>query len=232
MFLHACYGEVNQLNYSNPYIADRIGRQITIMSKLVRQGKKTHQFRGVGPNIATSVAWVGALANRLCIFIDNDVEGWNWTVRRAEFWYRYPGVCPKCGSSPCACGTGIRKEITPGQRLTRSPSILTVQDYQRMLHGIYPKNTLEETFWHLFEEISELSDSVTNFAATHDKLHLENAKLELMDVLAHLCAAATLTGFDVATELSLLFEGNVCMECHQPKCVCDFTIAKPVVIKR
>lgn len=66
------------------WLAEEIGE----LAKAVRKGSREEQVHELGDTLA----WLASLANQLDITLDEAVG-------------RYRSGCPRCGTSPCRCGS-------------------------------------------------------------------------------------------------------------------------------
>jgi NTP pyrophosphatase (non-canonical NTP hydrolase) len=220
-FIKKCYGVVNDRNYSNVQLASKIQRYATISTKKIRQQRN----REIGSNLAMTLAWTVALANRLAIELD--------TPKGGEIWQRYPLVCPYCNEAPCACsGTRSKERIVDMSHkpstLEKPTNLRSVYSYQQMFKRIYPNNKAMDTCQHLLEEVSELEEAVQIHNSTHKLSAFEDILDELVDVVANLCGVASTHHLELGLEVARLFRGECCVKCNKPVCECGYTVATPV----
>ena len=146
----------------------------------------------------------------------------------SELWRRFPGVCPYCGHAPCLgplCknGTARRKrKIVPSVSRPH-----TLHGFQEMFARIYPYNlrTLKVAAPHLLEETVEVNTALRDLGSRNDPKDLEEARLELTDVITTTFAVANAMRFSLAQEMEKWFSRG-CPGCHKSPCTCGYAIMK------
>jgi NTP pyrophosphatase (non-canonical NTP hydrolase) len=205
------YGVQNDRNFEAADMASRIHSYITRVLKAVRKNNTEHACY----HLAMGFSWSLALANRLHINLDD------------QMWERFPGYCPYCLKTPCSCKERAEER---GQRQPIGERPTTLRQFQNMLRGIYPNNTLKDAAMHLAEESGELGENVEFFRGTHDPEHFNEIVIELVDVVTNICAVASCLGVDLAVEMEHNM-GDGCPKCHESPCGCGYTVAKSVSIR-
>jgi NTP pyrophosphatase (non-canonical NTP hydrolase) len=199
------YKEVNDRNYDAARMVSRLHRYTARVLKAVRKGK----VNDIPYPLSMALSWACALANQKHIGLE------------AELWKRFPGVCPYCGGCVCDCGEERAAERKIVATTATQPASL--RELQSMLARIYPKNTLRDAAMHLTEELGELDEAVEHFTGTHNSQIFDEIIVELVDVIANLCAVATCANLDLALEMEKIFCKG-CPICRKLSCACGFTI--------
>ncbi len=180
-------------------------RSTTKLLKAVRKGKQERINNG----LIAGVGWVIAIANRLSIDIEK------------ELLVHFPGVCPYCGKKPCDPSfhdSNGRKDLS---HLHGTLPPQSFHQDQLMWAGIYPENTLSESAQHLVEEAAEVLVAMHAFLGTHDPDLFHDIGMELVDVLAHLCAVASCSKFNLSEGVIEKYRHG-CPWCGPRSCICTF----------
>lgn len=206
------YLTVNDRNYNTADMVTRLHRYSTHLLKAVRREKVDM----IPYHLSMAFSWLMALANRLHIAVED------------ETWKRYPNSCPYCVSEVCVCKERPNERGIPKVNADKEPA--TMEEYQRMFERIYPANTLQSAVWHLNEEIGELDEALEHYRGTHQKGLFGDIVEELADVFANICAVATCSKINLASEMADIFS-NGCPKCFSWQCRCGFVIAKAPTIR-
>lgn len=207
------YGATNGQEYSDMQMLLRITQSIGKVSKSFRQNNLINRAK----YLCMTFSWALAFANK------HDL------VLADEIWKYFPDICPYCNSGVCkgVAFDGRRMVITQSRP---RPEPLTLKFVQRMFASIYSHNTLLDSIIHLHEEGAEVTEALENFMSTHVIELKPKIALELIDVIANICAVATCSGIDLAVEMEKQFSAGCC-ECHKTPCGCGYVVANSVTLE-
>lgn len=206
------YGVTNDRIHSTLDLAVILLQSTTFLLKSVRKEK----VEKVSMGVVKSFGFAIAVANRLHISLD------------VELLYHFPHVCPYCAKAPCdrrahnrALG---RKDLSDFRNGLVPESLASIQ---KILATIYPENTLTDSAQHLVEEVAELIIAIHVNRHMHssnqsDQDNFDQVILELVDVIANVCAVATCANLDLSSLVEKTF-GAGCPRCQRPVCECSFS---------
>lgn len=210
--------------------------KIEILAHLLKAvgGGSRYLFRTSDPDgsrdyLAKIFGWYCALANRLCIDLDEIV------------WQKYPGVCPRCLQHVCTCGR-TPADIDPhklailasSQRQHKPQSL---REWQTMFANIYrspsggesiapSRDRLAMVFSRMVEELGEVAEAILL-----DEVIDHDVNLVVRNEMADLCAwifalannlqfvDASATGVTLA-DVSWNLYGGKCHRCQKLPCIC------------
>lgn len=197
------YNVVNDRYYSIQEMFSWIHRHTTYVVKAARKKK----YRDTDYHLCMAMSWSFALANRLHIDLAE------------EMWKSFPGLCPYCLSTPCACRRRAKeRKKMAGRSRGRKPYSLS--QWQRMFARIYP-NVVQNSAMHLSEEVGEVGEAIRNHLATHAEKWFRRIVEELVDTITNIFSVASCLGLDLAGELADYFAEG-CPKCHQAPCDCGY----------
>ncbi len=208
------YQVVNDRYYSIQEMFSCMHRHITHVLKAVRKKK----YRDIEYHLCMAISWSFALANRLHIDLAE------------EMWKSFPGLCPYCLSTPCACRRRAqeRKKMA-GRSIGRKPCSLS--QWQRMFAKIYP-NTIQNSAMHLSEEAGEVDEAIRNHLATHAEKWFRSIVEELVDTITNIFSVASCLSLNLAEGLADYFAEG-CPKCRQAPCDCGYVdIDEPIFHRR
>ena len=190
-------------------------------------GKALSQKKDPTESVIRAVSWALALANKLDISIEDCLIE------------RYPGVCPYCITTPCAC-RATNKRPKSGLALHKIPlelsylaegikgrEIVTFYDFALRLSSIYPKNAFN---WDaagpyfaiskMHEELSEVHEAYSRFASGVKPISA--VKEEFADLFAWILGAWLLSGGSERLDDAFIrFYIHGCPVCgYHAKCKC------------
>lgn len=197
-------------------------------------GGSRYLFRTSDPDgsrdyLAKIFSWYCALANRLCIDLEETV------------WHKYPGVCPRCMKNVCECGRSP-KDIDPVKlaalatsQQRNKPS--TLREWQMMFANIYrspsggeivapSRDRLALVFSRMAEELGEVAEALLlDEVIDHDVDNI--VRNEMADLCAWIFALAnnlqfvdpSANGVTLA-DVSWNLYGGKCHRCQKLPCIC------------
>ncbi len=160
-------------------------------------------------NLLDAFSWAISVANRFHFDIEEIL------------WRRFPYCCSYCGKTPCSCKKKkVARRVTITVPHDKRPQRLA--DFQKMFEAIYPAKTrtLEHAGVHLAEEMGEVSEAIHAFLSEHQKLQLEEIKVEIADYISCVFGVANSAGISIARGSAKLFTNN-CFVCHEAPCECN-----------
>ena len=205
------YGVTNDRNFSIIDMQSRLHRHTTQILKCVRK----EDGRTIRYHLCSSLSWCMALANRLHFDVAN------------EMWVAFPGVCPYCLSTPCACKKQRRQQRQKNIAPTRRQPV-SLSAWQKMFWRIYPNIVIKSAI-HLAEEAGEVDEALRNHLATHNAEWLRKATEEIIDTVTNIFAVASCLDINLAEEAVEYFADG-CPGCKTAQCQCGYaTVDNPIV---
>jgi len=188
------------------------------------------------------IAWYSALASRL-----------NYRSISSLIWNKYPAVCPRCCSKPCACDETSDLELADHSTLrkfARQNIVLkptTITEWQDMFFDLFPGNFrpkssshpgdpnpvvwIERALLRLNEELAELGEAIRL-----GHVYPTAIPMELPDVFAWIMAISNILpeylgdhDFNISSGLWTQYPG-CCTYCWKAKCQCPNDRVRPSLI--
>lgn len=158
-------------------------------------------------NLAIAMAWFASCMNRLHLDIGACV---------AE---RFPGICPKCSSSPCCCG--VPENYAREAAATSSDE--SINRFQGMFEVVYPPNrrTLPDAAMHYVEEVGEFAEAILIYRLRNRDEDIPQIALEAADLVS--CALGVWNSLGTPASRAIHhIVGDGCHACGGSICVCSF----------